>query len=158
MLPTSATPSSGSHTTSESIVSPPGTLSSSTRRSPHVERVPVVEGDVGLGRFGERRDRRVVAARVARLAHDIGEERQRSPDAQAVDAHVVGLARGDVLLRDELRAALAERVDAADVIGVALGQHDVARRRGADRVVVALVDLALEPHAGVDDDAPVARS
>ena len=30
MLPTSAMPSSGSHTTSESIVSPPGTLMHST--------------------------------------------------------------------------------------------------------------------------------
>ena len=39
MLPTSATRSSGSHTTSESMVSPPGTLSSSTRRSPHVNVV-----------------------------------------------------------------------------------------------------------------------
>ena len=33
-------------------------------------------------------------------------------------------------LRDELRGVFAERVDAADVIGVALRQDDVARRRG----------------------------
>ena len=52
-------------------------------------------------------------------------------------------------------SVLAEAVDAADVIGVALREHDVARRRGGDRVVVALVRLRLEPHAGVHDDATV---
>ena len=85
----------------------------------------------GVGGLGERRDLGVVAAREAGLAHHVGEERQRAPDAQAVDAHVVGLARGDVRLRDQLRAVFAERVDAADVVGVALRQHDVAGRRGA---------------------------
>ena len=52
-------------------------------------------------------------------------------------------------------SGLAEAVDAADVIGVTLREHDVARRRGADRVVVALVRAGLEPHAGVHDDATV---
>ena len=52
-------------------------------------------------------------------------------------------------------SGLAERVDAADVVGVALREDDVARRRGRDRVVVALVRAGLEPHAGVHDDAPV---
>ena len=52
-------------------------------------------------------------------------------------------------------ARLAERVDAADVVGVALRQDDVAGRRGGDRVEVALVRARLEPHAGVHDDAAV---
>ncbi len=155
MLPTSATPSSGSHTTSESIVSPPGTLTSSIGRPPHVDGVRVGERDVGVRGLRVRRDRRVVTARESRLTHDVGEEGQRAPDAQPVDALVVGLADGDVLLGDELGAVLAERVDPADVVGVALREDDVASRRGRHRVVVAPVRARLEPHAGVDHDPAV---
>ena len=52
-----------------------------------------------------------------------------------MDALVVGLARRVVRLRDEQRSRLAEGVDAADVVDVALGQQDVADRPVVDRVV-----------------------
>ena len=119
------------------------------------ERVRVVERDVGDSRLGEWRDLRIVAACVARLAHDVGEEGERAADAVPVDPLVVGLAHGDVRLRDELGPRPAERVDAADVIGVALREDDEPRRRGRDRVVVALVRPGFEPHPGVDDDPSV---
>ena len=61
-----------------------------------LERVGVGERDVGNGGLGERRELDVVAAREAGLTHHVGEERQRAPDAQTVDANVVGLARRDV--------------------------------------------------------------
>ncbi len=69
-----------------------------------------------------------------------------------MDALIVGLTRRVRGLRDEQRAVLPEEPHATHVIGVALRQHDVTRRRGAHRVEVALVHLRLEPHAGVDDD------
>jgi len=72
-----------------------------------------------------------------------------------VNADVVGLARVDVLLGDELGLGLAEGVDPTDVIGVTLRQNDVTRRRRVDGVVVALVRLGLKPHAGVHHDPTV---
>jgi hypothetical protein len=74
-----------------------------------------------------------------------------------MDPLVVGLACGDICLRDQQRSVLAKPVDTADVIGVTLSERDVARRRGAHRVVVALVGARFEPHAGVHDDAAVFR-
>ncbi len=117
-----------------------------------LECVRVLEQHVGHDDLRPRRDLGVVAAHEAGLAHDRREEGERATDAEAVDALVVGLARGVVGLRDELRAVATEPVDAADVIGVALREDDVAGRRVAHRVEVPLVRLGLEPHAGVDDD------
>jgi hypothetical protein len=59
----------------------------------------LIDGAERVVRPGDSVGADLVTACEPGLAHDVGEERQRAPDAQTVDANVVGLTRRDVGLR-----------------------------------------------------------
>jgi hypothetical protein len=60
-------------------------------------------------------------------------------------------------LRDHVGTLLAEHVDPAHVVVVALGEHDRPERPAADRLVGPPMHRTLEPHARVDEDPAVVR-
>ena len=122
-LPVNTVRSSGSHTTSESVVSPPGVEYSSKRRPPSVNawlsRKVVVT--TGSGGWYERST--LVMSRPQSFPVRRGVERLQPPP---VLAHV-----GVVRLGDRLDARRVELRPTADVVGVALGEHDHPQRVAA---------------------------
>ena len=127
---------SGSQITSESVVSPPGHREELERPAADRELEPVGEGGRGLrpglgGTAPTPRDS--ACAMAARIASHPGEGGVAGPEP--LEPLVVVAPDREVGLRDDVGAVVAEAVDAADVVGVALGEDERAGGRRVDGVV-----------------------
>ena len=123
-------------------------------RPAELEVEALAEEDVGfrLRLFGRRR-----SARALHAAERLREREGRAPLAKRREPRVVGLMLGVVRLGDHERAGLLEQVDAAHVIDVPLGEHDVLHSARVDRIEIGLMDGRFEAHAGVDHHAAGGR-
>ena len=75
--------------------------------------------------------------------------------AEGLEALVVVAPPGEVGLGDDVGALVAEAVDPAHVVEVALGEDDGPGGSVVDGVEGPPVERSLEAHAGVDDDPTV---
>ena len=122
------------------------------------QRQPVVDDDVGgRGALGRQLLAEALLDRGDTAGELAGEGEGAAVGAVGQQALVVVAPVLPIGLRHNLGIRVAQRVQAADVVVVALGDQDVAHRRGVDGVEVGPVHRAFEAHAGVDDDAAVRR-